>query len=53
MNKIIIFLITVYQKYISPLKPATCRFYPSCSEYTIQALKRYGISKGLRLSVSR
>jgi putative membrane protein insertion efficiency factor len=53
MNKIIIFLITVYKKYISPLKPATCRFYPSCSEYTIQALKGYGISKGLRLSISR
>jgi hypothetical protein len=53
MNKIIIFLIKVYQKYISPLKPATCRFYPSCSEYTIQALKRYGISKGLRLSILR
>jgi len=53
MNKIIILLISFYQKYISPLKPATCRFYPTCSEYTAQALKKYGLLKGLRLSVVR
>jgi len=53
MNKIIIFFITLYQKYISPLKPATCRFYPSCSEYAVQALKKYGLLKGLRLSIIR
>ncbi len=53
MNQAIIFLITLYQRYISPLKPATCRFYPSCSEYTIQALKKYRLLIGLRLSISR
>jgi len=53
MNKIIILLINFYQKYISPLKPATCRFYPTCSEYTAQALKEYGLLKGLQLSAGR
>jgi len=53
MKKIIILLIGFYQKHISPLKPATCRFYPTCSEYAAQALKKYGLLKGLWLSVGR
>ncbi len=53
MNKIIILLISFYQKYISPLKPTTCRFYPTCSEYATQALEKYGLLKGLRLSAGR
>jgi len=53
MNKIIILLISFYQKYISPFKPATCRFYPTSSEYAVQALKKYGFIKGLRLSAGR
>lgn len=48
-----ILLIEMYQKFISPLKPASCRFYPSCSEYTIQALKKYGIIKGTILGIKR
>jgi len=53
MKKIIILLIGFYQKYISPLKPATCRFYPTCSEYATQALEKYGLLKGLWLSIRR
>jgi putative membrane protein insertion efficiency factor len=53
VKKIIIFTITLYQKYISPLKPATCRFYPTCSEYTVQALTRFGLVKGIWLSIKR
>lgn len=53
MNKIIIFLINLYKKYISPLKPPTCRFYPSCSEYAIQAFKKYSLLKALKLSIMR
>ncbi|MEA1939972.1 MAG: membrane protein insertion efficiency factor YidD [Candidatus Caldatribacteriota bacterium] len=53
MSKLIIFLITIYQKYISPLKPATCRFYPTCSNYTAQALKKYGFLTGAWLSIKR
>jgi len=53
VKKIIIFIITLYQKYISPLKPSTCRFYPTCSEYAIQALSKYGLLRGAWLSVKR
>ena len=53
MKKIIILLIGFYQKYISPLKPATCRFYPTCSEYAAQALEKHGLLKGLWLSMRR
>ena len=42
----LIFLIKLYQKYISPLKRSSCRFYPTCSEYAILALKKYGLFKG-------
>ncbi len=42
-----------YKVLISPLLPPSCRFYPTCSEYTIIALKRYGPIKGLCLSIKR
>lgn len=48
-----IFLIRVYRKFISPLKVPCCRFTPTCSEYAMEALKRYGAVKGLYLSVRR
>ncbi len=48
-----ILLIKIYQKFISPLKPASCRFYPSCSEYMIQAVQKYGIIKGSFLGIKR
>ena len=42
MKYILIFLIKIYQTFISPLLPKTCRFYPTCSAYFIQALEKYG-----------
>ena len=53
MKKIIILLIRVYQKIFSPLKPPCCKFYPTCSTYTIQAIIRFGLLKGLLLSIKR
>jgi len=53
MKTILVGLIRVYQKFISPLKGQTCRFYPSCSEYSIQALKKYGLIKGSWKSIRR
>jgi len=46
VKKILIFLIKIYKKYISPLLPNSCRFYPTCSEYAIEALSKYGVLKG-------
>lgn len=51
--KFFIGLIIVYQRLISPLKPRSCRFYPTCSEYAIQAIKKYGILKGIGKSLIR
>jgi putative membrane protein insertion efficiency factor len=48
-----IFLIKVYQNTLGFVFPPACRFYPSCSEYSIQALKRHGFFKGTWLSVRR
>ncbi|OIP55587.1 MAG: membrane protein insertion efficiency factor YidD [Ignavibacteria bacterium CG2_30_36_16] len=53
MRKIFIMMIRGYQKIISPLFPPTCRFYPTCSEYAVQAYSKYGILKGTGKSVWR
>ncbi len=53
MKRLIIFFIKLYQKIISPLKPRTCRFYPTCSEYSIQAIEKYGFIKGSAKSIKR
>jgi putative membrane protein insertion efficiency factor len=53
MQKILLFVIKLYQKFISPLKPPTCRFYPSCSLYFYQAVLKFGISKGMWLGIKR
>ena len=53
MKKILILLIKLYQKFISPMFPAKCRFYPTCSQYTLEAIKEYGAIKGTYLGVKR
>ena len=47
MTKLLIVLIRLYQKALSPLFPPSCRFYPSCSEYVVQVLRAYGLWRGL------
>lgn len=42
-----------YQLYISPLTPPSCRFHPTCSQYTLIAIKRYGLIKGSWLGMKR
>ncbi|MFH0777245.1 MAG: membrane protein insertion efficiency factor YidD [Candidatus Eisenbacteria bacterium] len=53
MKATIAFFIRGYQLLISPLLPPSCRFYPSCSEYTLQAVSRYGGARGLWLGIKR
>lgn len=53
MKRLPILLIKFYQKFISPLKKPSCRFYPSCSEYAIQALNKYGFLIGSYMAVKR
>jgi uncharacterized protein len=53
MRRILLWMIRGYQRGISPLLPATCRFVPSCSEYGYEAIAKYGIIKGSRLAAWR
>ena len=46
-------LIRVYQRAISPYLPVTCRFYPSCSQYTAEAVERYGVAHGSWIGFKR
>ncbi len=48
-----ILLVKAYQYFISPLIPPACRYHPTCSQYSIDALKKHGLFKGLWLSVKR
>ena len=52
-KRAILFLIRVYRRYISPLFPPCCRFYPTCSTYAMQAVEKYGALKGGWLAVKR
>ncbi|MGB4704178.1 MAG: membrane protein insertion efficiency factor YidD [Candidatus Saccharicenans sp.] len=53
MKYIALGLIKAYQLLISPLLGSRCRFYPSCSEYTYEAIKKYGLLKGCWLGSRR
>jgi len=53
LKKIFIFLIKLYREYISPFLGNNCRYYPSCSAYTIEALEKYGAVKGGFMGLKR
>jgi len=53
MKKILIVLIQIYRKYISPRKKPCCRFYPTCSQYALEAIEKYGTAKGGLMSIKR
>ena len=53
MKHVMIWLIGLYRKFISPLKPSCCRFTPTCSAYAIEAFKKRGFFVGLILTLGR
>ncbi|WP_096186088.1 membrane protein insertion efficiency factor YidD [Evansella halocellulosilytica] len=53
MKWLFIRLIRFYQRYISRYTPPTCRFYPTCSQYSLEAFQRFGAVKGLWLTIKR
>jgi putative membrane protein insertion efficiency factor len=53
MKHLFISIIRFYQKFISPITPPTCRFYPTCSHYGLEAYRRFGVFKGSYLTIKR
>jgi putative membrane protein insertion efficiency factor len=53
LTSAVVLAVRAYQRLVSPLFPATCRFVPSCSEYAAQALQRHGLLRGARFAVLR
>jgi len=53
VKKVLIELIRFYRAFISPLFPPTCRFQPTCSQYAIESVERFGIIEGTWLAVKR
>ncbi|MFO8068539.1 MAG: membrane protein insertion efficiency factor YidD [Alkalibacterium sp.] len=53
MKTFLLALVKLYQKLISPLFPPSCRYYPTCSHYTVDALEKHGAFKGFIMGVSR
>lgn len=53
MKYLFMMMIKFYQKFISPLKQPSCRFYPTCSNYALEAFKRHGAIKGFYLTTKR
>lgn len=53
MKKLLLMLIGFYQKYYSPTKPPCCIFVPTCSQYAVEAITKYGALKGGYLSLKR
>ncbi|MBR4642983.1 MAG: membrane protein insertion efficiency factor YidD [Selenomonadaceae bacterium] len=53
MTKFLIACIKFYQRWLSPLKPPCCRFVPTCSNYAVDALKKYGWARGGFMTLKR
>jgi putative membrane protein insertion efficiency factor len=53
IKNVLIGAIKLYQKYISPLKPRSCRFFPTCSQYALEAVTKYGAIKGSLKAIKR
>lgn len=53
IRALLVLLVRVYQRLVSPLLPPSCRFYPSCSAYAVTALERHGALRGTWLSARR
>ncbi|MEQ1533816.1 MAG: membrane protein insertion efficiency factor YidD [Sideroxydans sp.] len=53
MKRFFLKLVRGYQRFISPMTPPSCRFSPTCSQYSYEAIEKYGAIKGLWMSIKR
>ena len=53
LARVVLALISIYRRVVSPLLPPACRFYPTCSEYATAAVRHHGVARGLWLALRR
>ncbi len=53
LQKVVLAILIFYQRFISPLKAPSCRFYPTCSCYAVEAVVKYGVARGLLMTMIR
>jgi hypothetical protein len=53
MRQALILLLRFYKRFISPMLPSACRYYPTCSEYMLNAVEKYGVLKGVGMGLGR
>ena len=53
ITDLVLAILRIYKRWISPLLPSACRFHPTCSEYMMQAIERHGVWRGTRMGVLR
>ena len=53
MTRVLLVLVRAYQRFVSPHVPPSCRFYPSCSTYAVDAITRHGVWRGGYLAIRR
>ena len=53
MRRIVIGVLSAYKLFVSPLLPSACRYYPTCSEYMMDAVRKHGVFKGTWLGLKR
>ena len=53
MQRVVIAVLRGYKLFISPLLPSACRFYPTCSEYMLDAVAKHGVGKGVWMGLKR
>lgn len=53
MKRLVLAVLRLYKRFISPNLPPACRFYPTCSEYMYQAIERYGVARGGWMGIKR
>ncbi|MGA3028371.1 MAG: membrane protein insertion efficiency factor YidD [Bryobacteraceae bacterium] len=53
MRQALILSLRFYKRWVSPMLPSACRYYPTCSEYMLNAVEKYGVLKGVGLGIGR
>lgn len=53
MRAVVLSALRAYKRHLSPMLPPACRYVPTCSEYAMEAVERYGVVKGLALTLKR